>query len=172
MYRVKFERDGKTHFGIVSYTGPNGKRQDKEADVLVVKDAVLPRSYEVPRTELVEIPRTSDSFGRFNHETQKWEGGDEYDAFVREAHEVAEARHAELPEGVHVGKLFSIPVADGRASYVVTRVGDGTADVEWRGFNPDRYTDHWFGYGRRDVPLEDLRPYIARQDWLRTMFSG
>jgi hypothetical protein len=63
----------------------------------------------------------------------------------------AQAREAckSLGPGIKVGKLFSIPVADGYATYVVTKLNKKTADIEWRGYCPDRYRCRVFGYGGR-----------------------
>jgi hypothetical protein len=67
------------------------------------------------------------------------------------------------PNGeIFVNDLFSIGVADGCATYVVTKTGRSKCTVEWRGFdNMDRYTDHYFGWGRM-VSKTDLRPYVIR----------
>lgn len=73
-------------------------------------------------------------------------------------------------EGFGKGKLFSVPVADGCAYYVVTRVTKKTATVEWRGFHPDRWSDHVLR-GGGTFPREAIERLVGREDSLRAFFS-
>ena len=105
------------------------------------------------------------------HRPSEWEGGDEIHVAVREAFKKAQEIDAALPDGVHVGSLFSIGVADGAAWYVVTKVSKKTCEVEWRGFGGgDRYTDHHFRWGGK-FPVADVARYVGRTRGLAKMFG-
>jgi hypothetical protein len=63
-----------------------------------------------------------------------------------------------------------VPVGDGYAFYLVTKVNPRTCDVEWRGFSPDRWTDQVLGYGGR-FPRERIEPLVARESALDGIFG-
>jgi hypothetical protein len=161
-YRVKYPFRDEMRYGIVSPEGSPEAKKAKPSGMLLVADAVLPFTAEVSERDVVDIPLESRQLPRFNHQTQEWEGGDEYDQFVRAEHKRHEEIDAALPPGVHVGRLFQIGVADGLAYYVVTQLNGRRVTVEWRGFCPDRYTDHFFGWCRT-CALKDVEDYVNRQ---------
>lgn len=124
----------------------------------VVEDAVLPKRYIVPESALVDIRMEP---GNYDPDTEEFVAGDEYQSYVQSEFKKAQAISAALP-GFGVGSLFSIGVADGYAYYVVTKVNRKTCRVEWRGFCPDRYVDHWLGHGGT-FPLEKIATYVEHE---------
>jgi hypothetical protein len=56
-----------------------------------------------------------------------------------------------------VGCTFEMPVGDGCAHYVVTKVAKTMCDVEWRGFSADNWVDRVFGYGGK-FRIKDVKP--------------
>lgn len=139
-YRVKWTdaKTGETMYGIVDPHETEAGGYDKRG-LIVVEDAILPKSYAVPVEKLEQLPC---GYGP----------DDEYDAHVDAAQKEAER--------VKVGKLFRLGVADGFASYVVVKVNRKTCVVEWRGFRLDRYVDRWLGYGRK-MDIADIEPYCG-----------
>jgi hypothetical protein len=167
-YRVKFTFNGEQKFGVVEAYSKQAEAAKKRGLVLIA-DAVLPVSYEIPESEVVDIPYTMQSMGKWNPKTGDFEGGDEYEEYVRAEFKKAETR-ANLVKGVKPGAMFSIGVADGSAWYVITKVTKARATVEWRGFQGDRYYDHFFG-GGRTLPLCDVEPYVRRHEAVRELFG-
>jgi len=146
-YQVKFEHQGRTFYAI----------WEKKAEMLpghsIVADAVLPRSYIVEDSKLVDIPFPKN-FG---------EG--EYDKFVEAEFKKAEEL-SDSVMGLKVGKLFNTPVADGCAFYVITKVNFRAVKIEWRGFQGDRWIDQHFGHGGT-FPSSMIETWVNRQDfWL------
>lgn len=150
-YQVKFNWDGEVRYGVVRDSWKNNG-VDEDGRV-VVDDAILPRAYRVPESEIIDI-----------------EDGDEYYQYIQDEYRKAREISDALPDGLHVGAMFSVGVADGEAFYVVTRVTKTTASVQWRGFNPDRYTDHYFGWGKT-LPREDVERYVEQERALAKLFS-
>lgn len=145
-YQVKFERNGKTVYGIVREFDTQAE-QAKTKGFLLVDDAILPIAYEVKESEVVDIKH--DEFNNF------------VDEEFKKAEKISDGRYAQItgtPNALElVGALFGIGVADGTAYYVVTRVKGKKCDVEWRGFSPDRYIDHYYGLGRKNIPITDIQ---------------
>jgi hypothetical protein len=150
-YHVKWKDSRGTHYGIYVDRSTFNKDIYKHIPMgyAVVDDAIRPVSHAVPETALKDIP-----FGTF--------GESEYDKYIQAEYDKAIALDATLPtRTVAVGALFHIGVADGSAPYVVTKVNKKTCDVEWRGYCADRWIDHYFGYGRKSVPIEDVKRYLS-----------
>ena len=152
-YQVKFPWEGETRFGIVE---SHDKELAKKGEVLV-EDAVKPERYAVPEADLTDIPVS-------------FKKGDEYCQYVEAEFEKACKLSEGLPSGVHVGKMFKIPVADGYAWYIVTKVNKSTCKVEWRGFCLDRWTDHHFGYGGM-YRTADVARYVEREEAMASIFK-
>lgn len=122
---------------------------------LLVDDAILPVCHEVSEALCVDV--TWDDRGM-----RAWEKAD---------YKAATDLAAKAARGVAVGKMFSLPVADGKATYVVTRVAGTKCDVEWRGwFNGDRYTDHYFGWGRKGVACNTVLKYVRAAEGMAAIF--
>lgn len=165
-YLVKFERDGQTIYGIAETHAADAAKLQKKGLVLV-SDAVLPTSYHVQESLLIDIPV---EMGRWDPETHDFVGQDEYHEYVKGEFRKAQEISAKVPPGVRAGKLFSIGVGDGSAHYVITKVTKTRATVEWRGFCMDRWTDHHFGWGRT-VAIADVERYVKFEEGLRSLFG-
>ena len=149
-YRVKFKhsKTKKTIFGIVN----NSQRAKEDAGDghCMVEDAIIPKRYRVLETDITDIPLSVTNL----------KNGDKYDKHIKVAFEKAQATSDALPdEGVHVGNLFSIAVADGYAWYVVYKVNKKTCYIEWRGFCTDRYKDCILGYGGK-FPIQHIQRFV------------
>lgn len=144
-YQVKFQRLGGKdfHYGVVEQYSDEAKKAAKSG-MCIVNDAVLPVDYLVPEKILIDLPL-------------KLHGDREYDQYVQKAQEEAwKANDALKTFGVNA--LFSIGVADGSASYVVTQIKGSRCKVEWRGFCMDRYYDHHF-CGGGWFPVAEVKRY-------------
>jgi hypothetical protein len=159
-YRVKMTAHdtGEIVYGIVD-------RFHKRAESLfktgrcIVEDAVLPTSYTVFISDLIEIPFGDDR------------NPDEFTKFVEEAEAKAKMTSDDLGDVVAPGKLFTIGVGDGHAPYVITAVTPRTCKIEWRGFSPDRYSDQIFGFGGT-FPKSIVAPFIHRQCAMKRIFAA
>jgi len=127
-YQVKFQRDGKTIYGVADTCDIELARKGQ----LLVADAILPKTYLVPESAVTDVPM--EPFP------------DEMHKFVEAELEKAQAASDALT-GLVPGKLFALGVGDGHAWYVVTKVSKTRCAIEWRGFCIDRYTDHILGWG-------------------------
>lgn len=158
-HNIKFKVDGgETCFGTL-------REREGKTGLWKVDDAVHPYYHLVEESDILDVI----GYGKFDFKTGTW--SDEYSQHVDAEFKKAQKLSDGLPPGVHKGTLFSIGVADGYAWYVVTKVNKKTCDVEWRGFCPDHYRDHYFGLGRKRVPLKDVEPYVRHKKALRDMFS-
>lgn len=111
------------------FTGTSSKeeRAIHKRGNLVVDDSVTPECYEIPKASVKAV-----DFKVIDKHV--------YDTYLK----VKTAS----PKIFGVGSLFSMPVADGQASYIVTRINKTTTKIEWRGFGGgDRYTDRCLGWG-------------------------
>jgi len=157
-YQVKFQFEGETKYGIVKHDWNN----EAPEGALLIEDAVTPDRYIVADDEnVVDIPHDVDDI---------LNGGNEVDKFVKAAFDKAYEASKELPDGLVVGKLFSIGVGDGQAWYLVTKVNKKTCHIEWRGFCPDRWTDRHFGQGGK-FDVEEVARCTGWNDALKKMFS-
>jgi len=161
-YHVKFvDTAGKTYYGI--YHEPIPDEEAPKPGHAFITDAVLPKGYEVAEHAIVDLPLEPPApFGQ--------EPTNEYDKHVYDEIKKAEKLSDSLPDGVHVGSLFQISVADGYAHYVVTKVNKKTCKVEWRGFGGDRYTDHHFEWGGT-FSLMEVTKHVRRAQALKKLFS-
>lgn len=73
----------------------------------------------------------------------------EYDRYVHEEFSAADKRSLKI-KGVKPGLLLSVGVGDGYAFYEVVKVNAAKqlADIEWRGYGPDRWVDQRWGYSK------------------------
>ena len=166
-YQVMFKWKGDLRFGIVEEWSDEAKKA-KLAGELLIEDAVLPARYRVKDdSNVVDIEM---DMGHYNHQTQQWEGGDEYSQYVHTEEKKAQDVSDALPEGVHVGKMFQVGVGDGYAYYVVTKVMRTNCQVEWRGFSGDRYVDRMFGYGGT-FRIKDVSVYTGWNDGMKKLLK-
>lgn len=164
MYQVKFEhpQTGETAYGIHSRYHPEAEKY-KARGQAIVELALDGKLVVVPEESLTEI---KIEIGRFNRESDQFEGGDEFHQYIQEEHRKAQELSDSLPEGVVKGKLFAVGVADGSAYYVVTKVNRKTVDIEWRGFCMDRWTDRGLGYGGR-FQKDFIERYVGFTDGMK-----
>ncbi len=156
-YKVEYQFRGQTRYGIVS------SQKSRKPGYVIVEDAVLPFSAEVLDTDTKDVAERKD-FPTYDMNTGYiTKGGDKYDHFVNAAHMQADADDKAAGKGVKVGRMFTLGVADGRAYYVVVKVGPKTCKVEWRGFCLDRYVDQVLGYGKT-LPAKDVAQWVNRAD--------
>jgi len=158
LYHVKWY-DGNTnkwHYGCVDRFSAASIQYYNDGQQVIVADAVLPTRYVLNVDALTEIRSTFNPL-------------DEYHQYVEDEYHKAKDFAERLPDGLHVGKLLSVPVGDGCAFYVVTKVNKKTVDIEWRGFSPDRWVDFRFGDGGREK-REIIEALVRREDGMRRLF--
>jgi hypothetical protein len=162
--------NGEKRFGVIAFD------KAKPGNVFI-DDAVLPFRVEVLDDDnVVDIPHSLTSktdFPVYDRDTGLLvSGGNDFDRFVSNAYTQAQAASKAAGKGVAVNKLFSIGVADGKAVYVVTKIRGDRVTVEWRGFGGgDRYTDHYFGYGKT-VSKADVAKYIRGEEGMAAVFAS
>lgn len=165
VYYVTAKFGRKKVFGIAAYFGSNeGKDLWKDGKVLI-EDAVTPKRYAIPSTAVTPVrsepPRLDPEKG--------WIGGDEVSQHVIDEEKKQAKFDEENYDKFIVGRSFSVSVADGSATYVVTKILKTRVHIEWRGFCPDRWVDQYLGYGgsfdreriERMVPMH--KPLFGRR---------
>lgn len=130
MYQVKFEVDGETRYGIIDQYSEDAKALPE--DSFLIEDAITPETYVINKDDLTEI-----SLDEYPNEFSK---------YVEAQREAAYEASRKLTK-FSIGKVFSVPVGDGRAYYKVTDVTSTKAAIEWRGFAEDRWIAPYFGWG-------------------------
>jgi hypothetical protein len=160
LYQVKFmnPQTKEIVYGIVdNYPDLPGHKKPPKG-VFYIDDALYPRCHIAPESALTEIPLDCHKFGE-----------DELSKFVHADFQKSLKHATTLPRNkVVAGKIFSIGVADGQAWYLIVKVNKKTCNVEWRGWGGgDRYTDHYFGWERKGVPLADVERYVRANDFWR-----
>jgi hypothetical protein len=169
-YKVKWtdKVSGGIMFGIVDTYSDEAKKA-KDEGLAVVSDAVLPKSYFVPEDDLIDIENVWPSY---NRETGQFEGGDAYEQHVQTMAKLAADLSDGLPDDkLRVGHSFRVGVADGFATYVVTKVNKKTCEIEWRGFCADRYTDQILGWGGT-FQIDVILPQVQRERKMAKLFGG
>jgi len=166
--QVKWQDDsGNWHFGIVTGEKHDGIKAAKGN--VFVEHAILPELYEIEANKLTEIPYGDYPVKDFRT-GEITEGGTEFDHYVNRCWLEARKLSKTVGSGLKKNKLFYLPVADGRAWYIVTKVNPKTCDVEWRGFGPDRWLDRVLGWGGR-FERSRIEPIVEGVDTLEKIFS-
>src|SRR3990172_295035 len=100
-YRVSWlgPNDGQKHYGVAETCGPEATKEWKKG-LLIVNDAILPKSYLIPVANVTKL-----EFGDFRK--------DEYDLYVYRELEKAQQLSDALGGGLKPGKLFGTGVGDG-----------------------------------------------------------
>ena len=155
-YRVKFIIKGEMHYGVVESFSAEASALAKQGKLLI-EDAVFPQAYEIDEKHVTDVPFTVDG---------------EYDQYVERMYLSAKSKSDELQSGkAVVGKLVQFPVADGYASYIITKVNKRSVNLEWRGFALDRYMEPVLGWeGKMDK--ERLEKMLAIEARLSNMFKS
>ncbi len=154
-YEVRYERNGEVRYGVVEDYTDEAEKAIKQGKYLV-SDCILPGGFILPQAACTPI---------------KWDDKGK-EAWEKASYEAAMEQCNSLPDNhLCVGHIFSIGVADGAATYLVTKVTKKWATVEWRGWhNGDRYTDHYFGWSRR-CPIRDVWEYVRSELSMRKIFG-
>lgn len=163
-YLVKFELPHGTFHGIYSseqfWLDENNKKRYPPKGMVLIEGALNGKLRILPEKDMIQIPL---KFGR------DYKDMDEHHQYLEEEGKKAEEIDSKV-EGVQVGALFTLPVGDGSAWYVVTKVFKKNCEVEWRGFGPDRYVDHHFGYGGR-FSIEEVGRHVGWRKGLKELFG-
>ena len=146
-YIIKWQSGGEWRYGIF---------QKQEGETVIVADAIKPVQIRLPAKDAIDV-----DFSGYPTE---------YDTWLEKVCEEAFKRSEALQEGVVVGKLFHLPVGDGSAHYEIVAVKAKTVTVEWRGYCPDRWTDHWLGWGG-NFSKAKIAEIIRREEGLRKLFA-
>ena len=157
MYQVKWQHGPNVKYGIVDKFGPSSIQYYNEGQQVIVDDAITPERYVLNVDALTNIPMT-------------WNPKDEYTQYVEDQYLIAKGRSDALPEGLHPGKLFSVPVGDGCAYYVVKKVNKKTVDIEWRGYSLDRWVDFRFSIGGREQ-RDVIEALVRREAAMGALFN-
>jgi hypothetical protein len=157
LYQVKWYHGTKVKYGIVDKYGPASIQYYNEGRQVIVDDAITPERYVINVDALTDIPMT-------------WNPKDEYTQYVEEQYLIAKGKSDALPPGLHPGKMFHVPVGDGCAYYVVTKVNKKTVDIEWRGYSLDRWVDFRYGVGGREK-RDVIEALVRREDAMRALFT-
>ena len=158
LYYVKWFDGLSWRYGVVDRFSEASIQFYEDGQQVIVDDAIVPARCVVNVDALTAIRPTFRPL-------------DEYHVFLETEYAKAADLSRSLPAGVHVGKMFRVPVGDGYAYYVVTKVNKKTVDIEWRGYSPDRWVDFRFGAGGRE-DREMIESFIHREDGVRRLFSG
>jgi len=168
--RIKFWPKGnpdEVHFGSVDRYDPEAEKYWKER-LLIVSDAVTGNAVLVPIDD-IEYEEQPYSWGEWDEET-RMPIGTEYDRHILDAYKEHMRLDAEAGEGLKKNRVFSMPVADGKAFYVITKVNKKTCKVEWRDFGADRYTDNILGWGGT-FDKSIIERQLSWNDGLRKLFA-
>jgi len=96
--------------------------------------------------------------------------GTEYDRYINDALKEHRRKSDEAGEGLVKDKMFTVPVADGCAYYVVTKVNKKTCNIEWRGFCLDQWHDGTLGWGG-SFPIHCIEHHCNWVDARKKMFA-
>jgi len=134
-------------YGTVAF---NQDEYDLKPGELAITHDIMPHIVTIQESRLIDVDSK------------------EYYAVSNEMYKQAVKESLRLPEGVLCkGKMFNVHVADGYATYIITRANKKTCHVEWRGYgNPDGYTDNILGYGMKSVPRDRIEHQVL---WFERM---
>lgn len=147
---IPYEVKHKGEFWVVDQFSPAAKEAIADGRYLI-QNCLTPTTKIVLKRD-VEPYETNYALPCTEWEITQWLRADEDRAMA----------HAETLVGdkLQPGHHFSVSVADGHASYLVTRVMRSQCHIEWRGWgNEDRYTDHHFGFGGK-FPAAEIARYV------------
>lgn len=136
-------------YGTVRSAGlsAEAKKADERGEY-IIEDYILPLAVTVPKSKVQEV-----GWDELYSEVEAWMQADE-----AEARKIADANLDK--DEICVGDIFHVGVADGTATYVVTKVNKNTVKVEWRGWgNFDQYVADFIGHGgtlRKDQVAEKI----------------
>ena len=168
-YHCRFKWEDQTRYGIIDQYSPEAKELAKKNGVLIAC-AVGPQCFSIPESDVTDLD--DKDCGHWDEQADIFWGGGEVSDFIALCQLAANIREKQLEgEKLQVGHQFSIGVADGAAHYVVVKVMQKNCDLEWRGWCPDRYRDHHFGWGGR-FPIADVQRYVTFGNGLGRLFGS
>jgi len=107
-----------------------------------------------------------------NHPNPLMNGWREYIRPFNEYFKQQMAVSDNLPDGLHVGKIFSTNVADGAAYYQIEKLYKNLVQLVWRWeLSLDKYADRHFGKGGI-FSKSDVEKYVSQEDTLKRVFGG
>jgi hypothetical protein len=159
LYQLKFRIKGKKvwRYGIAYTFSEEAKSLWAMHEMIKVDDAILPKTYllKYSDAEVVSIPCGFDN---------------EYQDYVEKQQEKAEKKAKSVKSGLK-GKIFSVPVGDGSAYYIVKSETSNTVKVEWRGFCLDRWQDNYFQEGG-EFNKDRIADMIYQQEEMVKLFDS
>jgi hypothetical protein len=159
LYQLKFRIKGKKiwHYGIAYTFSEEAKNLWAMHEMIEVEDAVLPKKYRFKYSdaEVVSIPCNYPS---------------EYDKYVDNQLEKAQKKSRSIEKGLK-GKLFSVPVGDGSAYYIIKSEKANIVKIEWRGFSLDRWHDNYFQEGG-EFNKDRIADMIYQQEGMEKLFGA
>jgi len=171
LYQIKFWPKGnpdEVFFGKVERYHSEAEKHWAEERQLIVSDAITGQIQLVPFDE-IEYEDQPLKWGEYDEET-RMPISTEYDRHILKAYKEHKKRDEEAGEGLKKHRMFSMPVADGNACYVVTKVNKRTCNIEWRNFGADEYYDRILGSGG-SFPIDIIQTQIRCTDGMREIFS-
>ena len=153
---VRFTWKGEERYGEVQTFPSEEVKKAARHGELLVNDAVLPVCYRIRPRDVTVVKRT-------------WDEKDPVQKFRERAFQSAR-RVAKRIRQFGAGKLFNLPVADGLAWYVLTKVTARTATVQWRGFQGDGWKDITLGY-RGIFPRPIIEAHVRRYEGFERLFG-
>ena len=155
--QVKWLDGSQTRYGLCyGKYGSFFSKKEPRPGYVFVNEALTGRMHEVPEVNLTDIPAY---FGTYNQKTGEFENQDEYHTYVQNELKKALEISDKAGPGLQVGKLFAVGVADGTAWYVVTQVNKRNCNIEWRGYDFDRYRDQVLGWGG-NIPKKNIEHLV------------
>jgi len=153
---VRFTWKDEERYGQVETFPSKEVKEAAGQGELLVNDIVLPVCYRMRPRDVTVVKCT-------------WDEKDPIQKLRERAFQAARAL-AKSTLQFGTGKMFSLPVADGLAWYVVTKVTARTATVEWRGFQADEWKDATLGC-RGTFPRPVIEQHVRRYEGLERIFG-
>ena len=143
LYRVKFQRNGATRYGVVY---PHDEKTQKmfAKGILIVNDAIRPSQCEIPVEKITPVEIAAEEFFKYI-----------------EAERCKAEDHSLSQKKINTGSFFTVPVADCVAYYIVTRVKKRKVKIEWRGFIGDTHKSQIFGSGGT-FDIDVIEPLVSQ----------
>jgi hypothetical protein len=167
-YEVTWQDKGSTRFGIFLDPEMSPDAYESEEDkaalqrgYVLVADAITGEAEWVQTAALEDVEA--------DHGGERGQRVDPYGTYVAQHYQEAYERSLNLEE-FGVGALIQVPVGDGRAYYVVTKVNKRSCAIAWRGFGADDWTDEVLGWGGT-FPLERIQSLWERDRALAELFG-
>ncbi len=155
---VRFETDGEERFGCVCSLPAEEVRKCAARGLLLIADEVFPGYHRLSPGQVTVVKELP------------WDADDPLNRHRKKLLTAAQKASKKV-EGFGPGKLFNIPVGDGRAWYVVTKATAKTAMVEWRGYHWDNWRDPVLDWGGA-FPRAVIERLVRRYEGLQRIFGA